>query len=157
MRQFVINSGYAVVRLRQVSEDGSSRRKAVLVHRAVMLAYAPHAKSAELDVNHRDGNRLNNGRKNLEWATRSENHIHAHRVLGRKPVCLGVRLEKHPRARAVVGADPVSGEVVVRYPCARSAVKDGYRPSGICSSAKGHKKTHNGLVWSYADDQQKGD
>ena len=38
----------------------------------------------ELQVNHIDGNKLNNKLNNLEWVTPSENATHSHRILKHK-------------------------------------------------------------------------
>ena len=46
------------------------------VHRLVALAYCDKD-VGKCDVNHIDGNKLNNNFKNLEWVTKSENMIHA--------------------------------------------------------------------------------
>lgn len=50
-----------------------------LIHRLVAQAFIPNKLSKET-VNHKDGNKLNNHVSNLEWATRSEQNIHASKM-----------------------------------------------------------------------------
>lgn len=64
--------GYEKVRL--VSLDG---RHTYSVHRLVLENFYPVDNMEELQVNHIDGNKLNNNLKNLEWTTPSENVKHA--------------------------------------------------------------------------------
>ncbi len=52
-------------------------RHNVSVHHAVASAFIPNPESKKT-VNHRDGNKQNNQATNLEWATHSENLLHAH-------------------------------------------------------------------------------
>jgi hypothetical protein len=53
------------------------------VHILVALTYLPLQKDKK-QVNHKDGNKLNNDVSNLEWVSNSENQIHAHKN-GLKP------------------------------------------------------------------------
>lgn len=52
------------------------KRKVFLVHRLVALTYIPNSENKP-DINHRDGNPLNNNVDNLEWVTKSENIQHS--------------------------------------------------------------------------------
>ena len=54
--------------------DGSKKR--MYAHRLVATAFIPNPQNKS-EVNHIDGNKLNNCVDNLEWATSSENKIHA--------------------------------------------------------------------------------
>ena len=55
------------------------------VHRLVALAFLPPPKEGQNEINHKDGNKLNNVVTNLEWCSRSENVRHAVDVLGHVP------------------------------------------------------------------------
>lgn len=54
----------------------SGKRNTIKVHRLVASHFIPNLKSKP-QVNHIDGNKKNNHFSNLEWATNSENQIHA--------------------------------------------------------------------------------
>lgn len=68
-----VKNGY--VKNGLVLKDGTS--KAFFRHRLVMLCFAPREDADGLQVNHIDGNKLNNRLDNLEWCTNRENRIHA--------------------------------------------------------------------------------
>lgn len=63
--------GYLAVKLRK-----NGKRKQYYVHRLVAITYLPNENNLP-DVNHIDGNKLNNDVTNLEWVSKSENLKHA--------------------------------------------------------------------------------
>lgn len=68
--------GYLTVML---CRDG--KPKCTLIHRIVAAAFLGPC-PAGYEVNHKNGNKADPNLSNLEYVTRSENAIHAHRVLG---------------------------------------------------------------------------
>lgn len=56
--------------------DNKGVRKKFLVHRLVAITYIPNPENKP-EVNHKDGNKLNNHVENLEWVSRRENMSHA--------------------------------------------------------------------------------
>ena len=73
LKQEISNCGYSMVHL-----SFNGKVKGVLVHRLVAIAFIPNPQNKE-QVNHIDGRKQNNNTDNLEWATQSENTIHAHK------------------------------------------------------------------------------
>lgn len=66
-------NGYVKVQMR--STDNKSHRYSV--HRLVLENFKPVQGMEKLQVNHKDGNKLNNNLNNLEWTTCEENITHA--------------------------------------------------------------------------------
>lgn len=69
-----IKKGYASVAL--------CREKTIkhfLLHRLVAQAFIPNPENLP-QINHIDGNKINNNFKNLEWCDRSHNQIHARKL-----------------------------------------------------------------------------
>lgn len=71
LKPFLTKRGYEVVDFMV-----KRKRQKFLVHRAVAITFIPNPCNKE-QVNHKDGNRLNNRLENLEWCTNQENRDHA--------------------------------------------------------------------------------
>jgi len=65
--------GYRQVAL---SENGITKQKSV--HRLILETFNPIPNMENFQVNHINGNKLDNRLENLEWCTRSENLLHAY-------------------------------------------------------------------------------
>lgn len=85
----VLYSEYGKEKLRDGTKNGyvknslvlkSGKSKSYFRHRLVMLCFCPREDACELQVNHIDGNKLNNSLSNLEWCTNQENRIHAVKI-----------------------------------------------------------------------------
>lgn len=63
----------------QAGLSANGKRSMRLMHRLVAIAFIPNPENKP-EVNHLDGNKLNNNVENLEWATKSENQIHAYKT-----------------------------------------------------------------------------
>lgn len=74
--------------------------KAFQVHRLVADAFIPNPDNKK-QINHIDGNKLNNHVSNLEWVTCSENHLHAYKTGLRFPL-VGA---KHQNSKLVLNTE----------------------------------------------------
>lgn len=79
LKQNINNAGYYRVEL-----CGTGKKKKHFIHRLVALSFISNAKCLS-QVNHKDGNKLNNRADNLEWCTASDNRKHSFRSLGQQP------------------------------------------------------------------------
>jgi hypothetical protein len=121
MVQAVDRKGYCKVGLRK---NGSLKNYAV--HRLVAISFIPNPENKP-DVNHKDTNKRNNHKANLEWATRSENMQHAHDN-GLMNLRIGA---KHPRAKlkaddvlAIRSSNLSDYALAKQYGMSRSALRE---------------------------------
>lgn len=139
---YVATNGY-----RQCSLSLDGMAKTVLVHRALMMAFAPIGNYASMQVNHIDGIKTNNDLSNLEWVTAKENALHRHHVLNKKTVSTR-RGADNGYARPV--RKILSNGESIYFNSIADAVKAGYRASCIVEVCRGTQKKHSGCSWEYA-------
>lgn len=143
MKPWIVNSGYYVLTL-----VDSRVSKHMSVHRLVAKAFIPNPLNKE-QVNHIDGNKLNNNVDNLEWTTPSENVNH-NKVLGRLDTHTARAKLSNVQSKAVNQLDIETGKVIATYNTIREASKvTGSQDGKITMVCQGKRKSHNGYSWEY--------
>ena len=84
---------YNIVILRK-----NGKNKTLYVHRLVAKTFINNSNNYP-EINHKDGNTMNNNKENLEWCNRSYNIKHSYTVLKRKKSIQGLNeyVENHKR------------------------------------------------------------
>lgn len=137
MKPHIINGGYV-----QVGFCREGHLEGRLVHRVVAEAFIPNPNNL-LQVNHKDGNKLNNHVSNLEWCTAKDNVVHS----------INCGLRKSVKAIDVFTRN---GEYIATYPSAAEAARHtGLNRSGIWWRCK------NGLpcrkyIFRYSEEAEHG-
>ena len=128
-----------------LSVKGVTKRK--YIHRIICETYLENPLNKK-EVNHKDGNKLNNKLTNLEWATRSENQKHRYDVLKH------VGANKGKVGKLNVNSKPVikmlNGKEIERFESVLQAGKiTGIGESNIRGCIYGKSKTAGGFNWKY--------
>lgn len=133
LKQTLSGCGYLTVRLYH-NGKGKTRK----VHRLVAETYVPNPDNKP-QVNHKDGNKLNNDVDNLEWATGSENMIHATKM--------GLNASGVKSYLAKLSEQDVRG---IRF-----LLEAGYSPlevAGLCNTTRGNVyQIKQGRSWRHID------
>ena len=139
LRQYVnvARGGYPQVTM-TFTIDGKTASVSGKVHRLVAEAFVDNP-DGKPEVNHKDGDKLNNAVDNLEWVTRSENCLHSYTELPRKP---------HSKKLPVVGE---SDSTTVIFESMLAAQKDGgFSLAAIQRCVSGKNHTHKNMRWRLA-------
>lgn len=102
LRTAIFPNGYEVLCL--MFQTPKRHTKTLYIHRLLAETFIPNPENKKT-VNHIDGNKLNNIISNLEWATQSENNIHALRNNLRTPNMDG--LIKWRKSHAALSEDEI--------------------------------------------------
>lgn len=143
-------------RYKRIKGDKSVKSKSLFTHRIIAMTFIdnPDNKSS---VNHIDGDTYNNNVNNLEWATHSENMVHA--------INTGLvdRSKNKHNYRQVYQLE-LNGEILNKFDGIVNAEKylnnnccgEGQSISTVCGAYKKNiYKTSAGYGWCYIDDYEK--
>ena len=133
----------------QVNIYNDSKSKTLLIHRLVASAFIPNPSKLP-EVNHKDGNKLNNNVSNLEWCTRSQNIKHGIDTGLIKKSMIGRLGNKHWRSRTVLQTKP-NGEQVEYESTGDASRKTGFNRTSIQDACKGKLKTYKLSTWKYKE------
>lgn len=116
----------------------NTERKNCTVHRLVAKAFIPNPDNLP-EVNHKDGNTLNNNVDNLEWCTKQYNSKHAYENNLSK-----LKEYNESQKKPIIRNDGKT------YDCAYNAAKDiGVSVCSIRDVLKGRTKSCKGYVFQY--------
>lgn len=137
VKKTLMNTGYYSVSL---VIDGV--RKKHLLHRLLAQKFIPNP-NRFTQVNHIDGNKVNNRLDNLEWCTPSQNQLHAFK--------LGLKSNSHPKPsrRVSVSCVDSKGNKRTFNSITEASRSTGSLHSSINNCLKGRTKTCGGLTWHY--------
>lgn len=130
-------SGYLQVSIRN---DLTGKQENQYIHRLVAFHWIDNPKNKK-EVNHKDGNKLNNSADNLEWVTSSENQIHRQKVL-----------KKNKTSQRKIGRYDKDNNLLQEYDSILSAAKSfGKSRVNIDNVLQGKQKTAYSFIWKYLD------
>jgi len=133
LKKGINSGGYELVVLTR--REG---KKNFSVHRLVSQTFIPNHENKK-EVNHKDGNKLNNNVENLEWCTSSENQIHAFKTGLQK--ILSKKVNQFDK----------SGKFIKSHKSITGAGKEvNISFKTISNHLRGNLKSAGGFVWKYA-------
>lgn len=153
LKPWIGNHGYLTVNL---LVDGRSYR--CLVHRLIAEVFLGEAHN-DMEIDHKDGNKLNNAVINLEWVTRKENLRRA-KNLGlivvsdrQKELREQISIISREKNKKAISQFSLEGELIKKYETVLDACREnGYEPSALSRVASGKQKTSYGYLWRWCEE-----
>jgi len=141
LKQSKNKKGYPQISL----TDSKHKHLTQRVHRLVGKAFIPNPENKP-QINHINGIKDDNRLENLEWATNSENQLHANRTgLNKNRIEATVKAHRKP-----VSQYTADGEYIQSFGSAREAnAKTGVSYKMISLVVLGKCKIGGGYVWKY--------
>lgn len=136
----------------RVSFSINRKRQQRYLHRLLAEHFIPNPNKLP-QVNHLDGNKLNNNLNNLEWVTVQENTIHAYKhglikhVSGKDHFNYGKFGSDSKRAKPVKATNIITNEVK-EYGSIVETVKDGFSKSEVSRSCN-RGGVHKGHIFEF--------
>jgi hypothetical protein len=129
-----------------------SDNKTYKVHRLICMAFHPiegknnYDDYKDLQVNHKDGNTLNNHKDNLEWVTSKENMQHAY----------DTKLNKKTRAvlQYKKNHDGTQGELIKEYESISKASKETNIKEHVIRETAKNNTVPKEFIWRYKNEEQ---
>lgn len=122
------------------------KKKTISIHRLVAQAFIPNPNNLP-QVNHIDGDKLNNCVENLEWITNYDNMKHAMK--------LGLRdkIYKHGKEHfksVIVNQYDLNNNFIKQWYCVRDIERElGFDNRNVCACCRGKRPTAYGYKWKY--------
>lgn len=130
-------SGYYQV---NIKNDETGKFINQYIHRLVAQHFIDNIHNKR-EVNHKNGNKLDNRMKNLEWVTASENQLHRHSI--------GIKKTSNRK----IGMYDINNNLIRSFDSIIEAFKSLNKTSrvNIDNALQGKQKTAYGYVWKYLD------
>jgi len=133
----------------QITLTKESNQKILSIHRLVAKHFIDNNNNKP-QINHKDGNGLNNNISNLEWCNASENGLHSYRILKNTVWHKGNTGKNTPTSKPVLQKD-FNGNIIKKWDCGMDAVREKNFDSGCISRCcNGINKSHKDFLWEYA-------
>ena len=130
--------GYMIVTLCKGKNQGRQNKR---VHRLLMEAFVDNPNNYP-QINHIDGNKLNNNLDNLEWCSAKHNSIHA--------VSMGLCDARIKASEVIIEQYDLSGNFIAEHPSLRGASRaTNIAWQNISTVCRGLRKSAGNYYWKY--------